>query len=101
MKRNIFIRKILAIVLLFTISLLVMEQTSQVYAIEAHSHINEGTDAIIYHKATIDDNFTEDTVLITLTQGAIFDFREYTTLDFPEFGVSKSLVFTQNTLKTC
>jgi hypothetical protein len=88
MKRNIFIRKILAISLLLTISLLVMGQTSQVYAIEVHSHINEEADAIIYHKATIDDNFTEDTVLITLTQDAVFDFKKYTTLDFPELKLS-------------
>lgn len=87
MKINIFTRKALAIVLFITISFLVVGQRSQVYALEAKSHINEEADTILYHKATIDDNFTEDTLLITLTQDAVFDFRKYTTLDFPELNL--------------
>jgi thermitase len=87
MERNNFIRKILIFVLLLAISFLVVGKNPKAYAFVTDQNTGNETDVIITRKATIDDNFTEDALLITLTQDAIFNFRQYSTLDFPEINL--------------
>lgn len=67
MERNNFIRKILIFVLLLAISFLVVGKNPKAYAFVTDQNTGNETDVIITRKATIDDNFTEDALLITLT----------------------------------
>ncbi|HLW08884.1 MAG TPA: hypothetical protein VKX35_00670 [Fermentimonas sp.] len=45
---------------------------------------SEQDDSIQQSKMSIDDNFTDDTILVTLSQKASLNFKRYKTPDFPE-----------------
>lgn len=50
----------------------------------------------ILNTATIEDNFTEDIILVSLTQKATCSFRRYTTADFPELKLANVTEMTES-----
>lgn len=59
--------------------------------------IKEVTDVKIYSRATINDNYLDNIVLVGLTQKATFEFRQYTIKDFPEVQLNSVRELTNTT----
>ena len=57
---------------------------------------SEQDDSIQQSKMSIDDNFTDDTILVTLSQKASLNFKRYKTSDFPEVNLVSVIEITED-----
>ena len=82
MKKNVLLLLMLLMIVL-SISLL-----SSVYGYQESIYEEDLTDETIYSTATLDDNFSDDRVIVVLTRRASRDLREFTTSEFAEMRFS-------------
>ena len=81
---------IIMLMLLFVSQILFLTGISEY----ANSEVNEEK---IYSTATLDESFTDDIILVTLTREATFRFKEYTVEDFSEIKLVSIVEMTEQT----
>lgn len=82
-------KKVSALILAFFVSCILFAISSNnVYAWSGSTEEQVSADHKVYSKATLDDNFADDTVVIELNREESFKFKNYTFADFPEVHLS-------------
>ena len=66
------------------------------FAMNEGSIANGELDRVMARKASVDDEFTNDIILVSLTQEATLRFKEYSIEDFPELKLARVSEMTEN-----
>lgn len=87
--KRVSIKKVSVLVLAFLVSCIIFATSSNnVYAWSGNTERQVPVDQKVYSKATLDDKFADDTVVIEFNTEESFKFKNYTFADFPEVHLS-------------